>query len=76
METSHLQMLQGAPKKGDYCLMTSKDFNILDTDKYLVSFEQSGIFKYIEHRNIYFSQNVRGINDKSSKLATHTIRKL
>ena len=56
--------------------MTSKDFNILDTDKYLVSFEQSGIFKYIEHRNIYFSQNVRGINDKSSKLATHTIRKL
>ena len=44
--------------------------------KYLLSFEQSGIFKYIEHRNIYFSQNVRGINDKSSKLATHTIRKL
>ena len=44
--------------------------------KYLVSFKQSGIFKYIEHKNIYFSQNVRGINDKSSKLATHTIRKL
>ena len=34
METSHLQMLQGVPKKGDSCLMTSKDLNILDTDKY------------------------------------------
>ena len=66
-------MLQGAPKKGDSCLLTSKDFNILDTDKYL---EFRTIRKYIEHRNIYFSQNVRGINDKSSKLATHTIRKL
>ena len=54
METSHLQMLQGVPKKGDSCLMTSKDFNILDTDKYLVSFEQSGIFKYIEHRIFIF----------------------
>ena len=27
-------MLQGVPKKGDSCLMTSKDLNILDTDKY------------------------------------------
>ena len=24
----------GCPKKGDSCLMTSKDLNILDTDKY------------------------------------------
>ena len=50
-------MLQGVPKKGWFLFndFYRPQYFRLDTDKYLVSFEKSGIFKCLECRIFNFS---------------------